>query len=86
MLTSEESSRAAAQAAIRAATRKSKIASFADRTITTQDYEPEFFAMGYFTKPKRQLQNYMQPVYIATFKSLGFAKWHEVVIPECFHC
>jgi hypothetical protein len=55
---------------------------FPDHIITTQDYEPELFALGYYSKPKRQHQNYMQPVYIAMLKSLGLSKWNQkIVIP-----
>jgi hypothetical protein len=42
-----------------------------NRIITSDDYKPEFFALGYFSLPKRRRQTYMQPVYVATFKSLG---------------
>jgi hypothetical protein len=35
------------------------------RTLTTDDYEPELFALGYFSFPVRRPQGYFQPVYVA---------------------
>lgn len=54
--------------------------SFPHSTVTTQDYEPEIFALGYYSRPKNQHQNYMQPVYIAILKSLGLSKWNQKII------
>jgi hypothetical protein len=57
-----------------------------DKVITSEDYKPQFFALGYFSKPKRLQQNYMQPVYIAIFQDLGWTAWKRlVVIPATEH-
>jgi hypothetical protein len=56
------------------------------KVLTSEDYKPEFFALGYFSKPKRRQQNYMQPVYIAMFQDLGWTAWKRlIVIPATEH-
>lgn len=53
-----------------------------NRSITLDDYMPEFFATGYFSMTPTQQQNYMQPVYVASFKPLGLTTLNiEIVIP-----
>jgi hypothetical protein len=42
-------------------------------------YKPELFSLGYISLPKRQEQNYMQPVYIAAFKSV-VPEWNRVIV------
>lgn len=54
--------------------------SIPEKTITTDNFKPEFFDIGYCSKPKRQEQKYMQPVYIAIFKSLGMSPWNTIII------
>ena len=54
--------------------------------ITTEDFEPQFFSLGYFSMPKRQQQKYMQPVYIAEFNDMGLTTWsHLIVVPATSH-
>lgn len=56
-----------------------------NKMITFDDYEPEFFYLGYCSMPKRQKQNYMQPVYFAMFRSL-VSGWHRgIVVPASNH-
>lgn len=56
------------------------------KVLTSEDYKPEFFSLGYYSKPKRLQQNYMQPVYVATFQDLGWTAWkHLIVIPATEH-
>ena len=47
--------------------------------VTSQDYKPEFFSLGYFSMPKKQQQNYMQPVYVAMFKSVGWTSLNRLI-------
>lgn len=56
-----------------------------DHAVTAQDYEPELFALGYYSKPKRQQQNYMQPVYIAMLKSLGLSMLNQIIVIPATH-
>ena len=53
--------------------------------VTPEDYKPVFFALGYYSMPKRQQQNYMQPVYVAMFESLASTLNMEIVIPATTH-
>jgi hypothetical protein len=56
-----------------------------NKVITSDDFKPEFFYLGYFSMPKRQQQHYMQPVYVAMFESL-VSKWNRgIVIPAANH-
>jgi hypothetical protein len=60
--------------------------SLTNNVLTLEDYKPEFFALGYFSLSKRHQQNYMQPVYIAIFKSVrGINFNRELVIPASTH-
>lgn len=53
-----------------------------NKIITSEDFKPQFFTLGYFSLPKRQKQSYMQPVYVAMFKDLGPNTLnHIIVIP-----
>lgn len=47
--------------------------------ISTENFQPEYFDLGYYSKPKRLKQNYMQPVYIAALKSLR-TRWITVIV------
>jgi hypothetical protein len=54
--------------------------------LTTEDCEPQFFSLGYFSLPKKQQQKYMQPVYVATFEDVGLTTWsHLIVVPATSH-
>ena len=54
-------------------------------TVTQEDYRPAFFALGYYSMPKRLKQNYMQPVYVAMFESLASTLNMGIVIPATTH-
>jgi hypothetical protein len=49
------------------------------RSLTTDDYEPELFAMGYFSFPVRRPQSYFQPVYVAKLNAVVRATPKEVL-------
>jgi hypothetical protein len=51
-----------------------------DKTITSDDYVPLAFTIGYLSMPKRWNQTYMQPVYIAKFKPLGHTTLDPILI------
>jgi hypothetical protein len=42
-----------------------------ERRFTRDDYMPEFFALAYFSFPKRRHQAFMQPTYVAMFRPTG---------------
>jgi hypothetical protein len=42
-----------------------------NKVITSKMCKPEFFSLGYFSLPRNRYQRFMQPAYIATFKSTG---------------
>jgi hypothetical protein len=42
-----------------------------ERQFTRDDYKPQFFALGYFSLPKRSHQAVMQPTYVAMFGPTG---------------
>lgn len=42
-----------------------------ERPLTIDDYAPDEFLTGYFSMPKRRVQNFMQPVFIAKFIDKG---------------
>jgi hypothetical protein len=51
-------------------------------SFTLEDFEPELFAMGYFSQPKRRAQTIMQPVWIAMFRAKGWTTLnHLIVVP-----
>jgi hypothetical protein len=55
--------------------------SYAPNSImTTREYEPILFSLGYFSLPRRQPQNYMQPVYVAMFKSIGWTTLNRLIV------
>jgi hypothetical protein len=39
--------------------------------VSLKDHTPEFFALGYFSLPRRRIQAIMQPVYVGTFRPTG---------------
>jgi hypothetical protein len=41
------------------------------KKYTLEEYTPEFFALGYFSLPKRRVQTVMQPVYVGMFRPTG---------------
>jgi hypothetical protein len=54
--------------------------------LTMDDYEPKLFSLGYYSMPKRHQQDYMQPVYVATFESVtGKTLNASLVIPASPH-
>lgn len=54
--------------------------------LTSDNYKPQFFALGYFSRRKRLVQYYRQPVNIATFQDLGWTAWKRlIVIPAPEH-
>jgi hypothetical protein len=51
-----------------------------NKTVTLNEYTPESFSLGYFSMPKRSWQNYMQPVYVATFRSTGWTSLNRMIV------
>ncbi len=51
-----------------------------NQIITTSNYIPEFFSLGYFSMPKKYEQEYMQPVYVAAFKSVGWTTLNRFIL------
>jgi hypothetical protein len=50
--------------------------------FTLEDFDPEFFALGYFSFPRRQRQTVMQPVWVAMLRSRGWTSLnHLIVVP-----
>jgi hypothetical protein len=41
---------------------------FPNSKLSSEDWSPRFFGLGYFSMPKTRHQKYIQPVYIAMFK------------------
>jgi hypothetical protein len=54
--------------------------SLPNQILSTKDFEPEFFALGYYSLPKRQEQKFMQPVYVAIFKSVGLSTLNTIIV------
>lgn len=53
-----------------------------EKTYTTKDFTPDFFALGYFSATKRSYQSVMQPVWVARFISNGFSRMgHVIAVP-----
>jgi hypothetical protein len=52
------------------------------RSLTSDDYEPELFALGYFSFPVRRPQGYFQPVYVAKLNAVGRSRPKEVASPN----
>jgi hypothetical protein len=51
-----------------------------NKVITSKICKPEFFSLGYFSQPRRRYQRYMQPAYIATFRSTGSTSLNPAVV------
>lgn len=63
-----------------------KLSSISNILLTSEDYKPVFFALGYFSMSKRFQQNYMQPAYVAMFESIGQTTFNlDMVIPASNH-
>lgn len=57
-----------------------------NKELTLELYEPIFFALGYYSKPKREVQKYMQPVYLAIFRPVGMKTFNPmIVLPATNH-
>lgn len=53
-----------------------------DKTLTLEEFEPEFFSMGYFSLPKNRAQTVMQPTWVARLKARGMTSTsHLIVVP-----
>ncbi|GAA3466617.1 hypothetical protein [Nonomuraea roseola] len=44
------------------------------------EYEPELFAVGYFSLPKRRPQGFLQPVYVAALRARGDTTMSRLVV------
>jgi hypothetical protein len=49
-------------------------------TFTQEDYYPKFFALGYFSHPKRRPQSVMQPVWVAMFRARGWSTLSRLIV------
>jgi len=53
--------------------------------ITTENFMPKMFSLGYFSLSKRRMQSYMQPVFVAQFMDRGETSLNRlIVIPATF--
>lgn len=50
------------------------------KTITSKILKPKFFSLGYFSLPRNRYQRFMQPAYVATFKSVGSTSLNPAVV------
>jgi hypothetical protein len=58
-----------------------ELASFLpNKVITSKIYKPELFSLGYISLPKSRYQKYMQPAYLATFKSTGLTTLNRGIV------
>lgn len=55
------------------------------QNVGLEHYNPEMFALGYFSLPKRRAQAFFQPVYVAMLRSVGWTTLNRlIVIPGSF--
>jgi hypothetical protein len=53
--------------------------------ITSKNYEPQLFSLGYFSFAKRRPQTFMQPVYVAMFKARGSTTLSRLIVVPATH-
>ncbi|WP_433433085.1 hypothetical protein [Nonomuraea sp. CA-141351] len=47
---------------------------------TIEEYEPELFAVGYFSLPKRRPQGFLQPAYVAALRARGDTTMSRLIV------
>jgi hypothetical protein len=58
-----------------------ELSSFAPGSeVSTKDYMPEMFSLGYFSLPKRREQAFMQPVYVALLRAQGNTTLNRMIV------
>ena len=56
-----------------------------NKIITSKMLKPEFFGLGYFSLPRTRYQRFIQPAYVATFKSTGITSANPGVVISASH-